>query len=438
MSKFSHALVSSLLVIMIGLTACTSTRQGLFGNKSAHEKYGEKITSAGLQHTQLGALWFTAADKSLIQPLRITLPYKETGYFAADKPSAAGYTFSAKKGEQLVIAVALTAPTRTLFFLELWQSADANNKATLLTTADTNTHKLEYEIEKEGPYTVRLQPELLKGVEYTLTITTAPSLAFPVRQSDNPRVTSFWGADRDGGKRSHEGVDIFAKFRTPVVAAADGQVTRVNENELGGKVIFLRPAGKSYSLYYAHLDSQIAQPGQQVRAGEILGLIGNTGNARTTAPHLHFGIYTSGGAVDPFPFIDQKKPAPKAITANLDHLSTFMRTDAVVTLYNEPSSKGTIVSKTDKGSVLQVRSATENWYKVSMPGDTEGFVPSAALTKKPLGKFLVRSEQKLLDAPLTSAAGITTVAAGTSVDIIGTYQDYNFVSYKDATGWLRK
>ena len=57
-------------------------------------------------------------------------------------------------------------------------------------------------------------------------------------------------------------------------------------------------------LYYAHLDQQLVSPGERVNAGEIVGTVGNTGNARTTAPHLHFGIYAVGrGAIDPYWFI---------------------------------------------------------------------------------------------------------------------------------------
>jgi peptidoglycan LD-endopeptidase LytH len=68
---------------------------------------------------------------------------------------------------------------------------------------------------------------------------------------------------------------------------ADGVVTRVEENTLGGRVIFLAPNNKDYSLYYAHLQEQTAKPGQRVKTGDTIGLMGNTGNARTTAPHLH-------------------------------------------------------------------------------------------------------------------------------------------------------
>jgi hypothetical protein len=116
--------------------------------------------------------------------------------------------------------------------------------------------------------------------------------------------------------RAHQGIDIFAPRGTPAVAATDGVVRRVGENRLGGRVVFLYDPEGGQSLYYAHLDSQTVADGQRVRAGDTLGFVGNTGNARTTAPHLHFGIYRGGeGAVNPFPFVDDQVPRAPALAA---------------------------------------------------------------------------------------------------------------------------
>ena len=63
--------------------------------------------------------------------------------------------------------------------------------------------------------------------------------------------------------------------------------------------------GKNLTLYYAHLDQQLVREGQLVKKGEVIGLVGNTGNAKHTASHLHFGVYTSYGPVDPLPYVNQ-------------------------------------------------------------------------------------------------------------------------------------
>jgi hypothetical protein len=64
-------------------------------------------------------------------------------------------------------------------------------------------------------------------------------------------------------------------------------------------------------LYYAHLDEQLVREGQIVNKGDVIGLVGNTGNAEKTSPHLHFGVYVQGGPVDPLPFVNTAiKTAP--------------------------------------------------------------------------------------------------------------------------------
>jgi murein DD-endopeptidase MepM/ murein hydrolase activator NlpD len=129
-------------------------------------------------------------------------------------------------------------------------------------------------------------------------------LAFPV-SGKKSSIGSFWGAARDGGKRKHEGIDIFAKKGTPVVAVTDGIVSAVTNGGIGGKTVWLRSFDYSWTAYYAHLDQQKVKRGQFVKKGEVLGTVGNTGNARTTPAHLHFGIYTWNGAVNPLPYVKQ-------------------------------------------------------------------------------------------------------------------------------------
>ncbi|NLG63534.1 MAG: M23 family metallopeptidase, partial [Candidatus Cloacimonetes bacterium] len=79
---------------------------------------------------------------------------------------------------------------------------------------------------------------------------------------------------------------------------------------IGGKVIWMRPDGEDVELYYAHLDRQDVRPGERVRAGDQIGLVGNTGNARGTSPHLHFGVYRNGGrvAINPEPWLERTSP----------------------------------------------------------------------------------------------------------------------------------
>jgi len=115
-----------------------------------------------------------------------------------------------------------------------------------------------------------------------------------------PGATFFndWGFPRSGG-RSHAGTDLFAPRGTPVRAPASGLVEVAN-GAIGGKQFRLTtPAGVLF--FGSHLDDFGATG--QVRAGDVIGYVGDTGNARGSRPHLHFEVHPSGTAVNPFPLV---------------------------------------------------------------------------------------------------------------------------------------
>ena len=132
------------------------------------------------------------------------------------------------------------------------------------------------------------------------------ALVFPV-SGKKSNVGGFWGEYREGN-RKHKGVDIFARKGTPVVAVSDGVVTSVGNGGKGGKCVWVKSADHPWTAYYAHLDKQKVYAGQSVKKGQVIGTVGNTGNARYTPSHLHFGIYSGNGAVNPLPYI---KKSPK-------------------------------------------------------------------------------------------------------------------------------
>lgn len=125
---------------------------------------------------------------------------------------------------------------------------------------------------------------------------------FPVADKSPRHIISRFGDAR--GRRKHQGIDIKADRGTPVLAIAKGTVERVNDGGNGGKQIWLR-LRDSTMVFYAHLDEQWVEAGDEVNAGQAIGSVGNTGNARHTTPHLHFEILLPGrGEVDPAQFYE--------------------------------------------------------------------------------------------------------------------------------------
>lgn len=131
-------------------------------------------------------------------------------------------------------------------------------------------------------------------------------LPIPVKGVEKHALNDTWGVSRDT-TRTHEGIDILARRGTPVLSTTDGFVMDLKNNNLGGKVVWIRGPSASWH-YYAHLDEHKSglKVGDYVKTGQVIGYVGNTGNAKNTQPHLHYGIYLNGkgrGAVNPYPYL---------------------------------------------------------------------------------------------------------------------------------------
>lgn len=280
------------------------------------------LRASGLDGTALGRDWIAASETSLRKPVVIQLPSRETRVFTDAAAHAVAYRLTLQRGRRLELDVrfdddagaaardvaAAGQPTAIRLFIDLFY-VDEEGPPTRVASYEANSAPLVYEIARDGVYLLRVQPELLRGGRVTLTQRTLATLRFPIDGLTDRAIQSFFGAERDAGARSHQGVDIFAARGTAAVAVVDG-FARPSTNGLGGIVVWLYDPLAGRTFYYAHLDRWAFDAPSRVRAGDVIGYVGNTGNARGTSPHLHFGIYERG-AINPLPFIrpDDELPA---------------------------------------------------------------------------------------------------------------------------------
>lgn len=110
-----------------------------------------------------------------------------------------------------------------------------------------------------------------------------------------------WRIDPFTGKQTfHKGIDIATNLGNPVVATADGIVVETKNDRIGGKTILISH-GRGISTLFYHLDKILVRPGQKVKRGEVIGLVGKTGKA--LGPHLHYEVQINGRSVNPLQYI---------------------------------------------------------------------------------------------------------------------------------------
>ena len=138
------------------------------------------------------------------------------------------------------------------------------------------------------------------------------SLIVPVAGVRPDQLVDTFTASRSEG-RSHDAIDIMAPADTPVLAAADGKITKLWQSERGGTTIYQLSADQKMIFYYAHLARYAdgLTEGKQVRQGEVIAYVGDTGNAGAGNYHLHFSIaivsdpkrYWDGTNINPYPLL---------------------------------------------------------------------------------------------------------------------------------------
>lgn len=429
-------------LLLTWVSACTGVgpSTNLFRSSSPREQYGQSLKTAKLDQTALGADWLAMGERALRDSLKITVPYRESGYFSASKAFAVGYRLDAQRGDRLLVRVETQALHPVQVFIDVL-AVEGRNKTSFVATSKADTNGLAWEPRRTQTYLIRIQPELLRSGRYTISITREPALSFPVQGRDSRQISSFFGVPRDGGRRRHEGVDIFAPKGTPALAAVDGIITGVGTGKLGGNVAFLADNDRNIRLYYAHLDRWNVRNGQRVSVGDTIGFVGNTGNARTTGPHLHFGIYgVNEGATDPLPFIRLGRGPAKQALLPAERLGDLARVSAARTaIRSAPTADAPILRQLPKSSALTIVGGTATWLRVELPDGVSGYVASAATepVTRPLRTMVLSSSGNLLDVADPAAPTIDTLPAKSTVDVLAGSGPFLFIKRKNGqTGWL--
>ncbi|SDF25737.1 Murein DD-endopeptidase MepM and murein hydrolase activator NlpD, contain LysM domain [Dyadobacter soli] len=346
------------------------------------EHYERELLKAKLEKTTAGATWFRMSTEVLSDSVFTVAPYQER-IFLGDSLPAQAFRITVPEGRKLVITPNRTdADSAALLFIELYKIRQ-NGKPQRLDYLKEEGSNITYSNTGQDTLLLKLQTGLAQQVTVTISLSTEPTLGFPVAGHSMSSVISYWGAERDAGARSHEGIDIRAKRGTPAVAAQNGFITQVGMNNLGGKIVFLSSLDSPYSLYYAHLDSQLVSSGQRVTSGDTLGLVGNTGNAVTTSPHLHFGIYARGsGAVNPLPFIDNRREKLPGLPAISKWLGDTVTIKKKTILYKTTQlDKSAAIQPLPANAVVRIVGEMAKGYRVQLADGTKGFIPTVPLQR---------------------------------------------------------
>lgn len=371
MLNFHKNLLSKLIycgVLLICISSCKEVQQisDIFTKPTPRELYARD-----LENNSDYLKWHASYQTALADSLFIELPYAEVGKFSSNHFFPVySYDVQLERGEKLMVDI--TSDSIFAFIdVYAYKNIDSLENKPIISEKLTGQAPIAMPVEESEKYKILIQPELYVSHPFKIDIYTEPSLAFPVAGFSDKAIQSFWGNPRSGGARLHEGIDIFAPRLTPVVAVTDGHISFTGERGLGGKQVWLRDGIFGASYYYAHLDSIKVNTTNKVSVGDTLGYMGNTGNAKTTAPHLHFAIYTGKGAIDPLPFVrtQERKEIKVTTPSKIGVIASQM-----ANVRKEPNPNSLNLNTIKHQDTIKIMGRTLDWYHVTLSDGSKGFI----------------------------------------------------------------
>lgn len=417
--------------LALALTSCE------FASVSPHERYRQNLVSEGLDRD--AQLWETSAAFALVNPLAITVPYFERRILH-DKIAfhASAFSVQLATDQQLQVDIKPSDYTEAPVFVDIFQLPVKRGLPDLRESKNTDAQSLTFQAARSGTYIVRIQAGYKSRGLIDVSISSPPTFPFPVEGKESSSVLSFFGDARDRGRRSHKGIDIFGARGTPILSVSNGRVSRIGDTGIGGKHVWVKD-GK-YSFYYAHLDSITIARGDRVSPGVQLGTMGNTGNAKTTSPHLHFGVYKRfSGAVNPFPLVDNsgikfsKKIATTPISPRWVSIST-----KTLNVRASPSTKAPVVEQLKRGDLVQVFAGAVDWLRVETSSGSHGFVARKFTEKLNRQTWTADADYLIQSEPYANAPVFLTLSQGQTLESLGEYGQYRLVSLDNGLrAWAR-
>lgn len=408
--------INALIVLMVFLfTSC----QTIF-NISPYESYVKSLETSGISKSSMGKKWISSGQNALLIPNEsVKLPFKSEIFFREITPTAVSYRLKYEENAKLTFKITSKGKENNGIYVDIFENNSNKSRIKNFYVKDT---VFVYENNNTQNLILRIQPQLLINQYVTLEIIENAKLAFPVKNGSNKDIQSHWGVAREGGLRKHEGVDIFNKKGTPILAVEDGKIARVETNHLGGKVVWQRLGMFGQSIYYAHLDSQAVSTGQTVKKGDIVGFMGNTGNAKTTPSHLHFGIYTGSGAIDPILYILKRDTIPAKLKLSEKYLGSelIIKTENGQTPINILSVSSVAINYTDHLGNLQ------NINQLNINSKIKA-------KYKPNSSF-----QNIIDEPFLEGIPIAKFNANKAFKILGYVDNYLYLEQNEVKGWVLK
>jgi len=363
-----------LLIFLVLTSGCSSKLEELrkeYRPSSAREAYLNALEETGISLSAMAQDWVRQGDDALLTQLSPSLPFVEEGVVEPLHIVALSYRLELKRGQRLTASG--TISTDSDLFIDLFDIREDQGLPPRRIASADSSFQLDHEVTRTGVYVLRVQPEILASGNFKLELKTESSIVFPVAGKTIKSILSQFGVPRDAGRRQHHGVDIFASRGTPVLAVKEGRITSTKIGGLGGKTVWLRD-NTGTSFYYAHLDSQLVSKGQWVLPGDTLGFVGNTGNARTTSPHLHFGVY-AGGPHDPWHYLYDSLPASTKLTVSPDLFGKHVTLTS--DLLRTPSRKSQSIQPIKGPLRARVVGGSGTYLHVRLDNMTDGFVRQA-------------------------------------------------------------